>query len=181
MCYFIVMLKRFTVAATILYLTLTFLPGRVFAQDGEGQPPRQQPIQIEYEKVNPSDGFNYGLKRFREKLYLILLFYSKDQKIGYYSELATRRLAELKYVVENKDMANFENATTRYFATVGQFTDLLIKDGSAGQRSEVVKSLSPHIFVLEGLRDTFRGQEKAEWRFIQDDINYTTMYINQLK
>lgn len=166
---------------TILLFILLLLYGGAFAQNGEERPPRQQPIQIEYEKVNPSDGFNYGLKRFKEKLYLIFLFYSKDQKIGYYSELTARRLAELKYVVENKDMANFENATTRYFVIVGQFTEFLTKNGSAGQRSRAIKSLSPHIFVLEGLRDTFEGQEKAEWRFIQDDINYLTIYTDRLK
>lgn len=178
---FTLMLGKFASATVILFFIIILSSGGAFAQNGEEQPLRQQPIQIEYEKVNPSDGFNYGLKRFKEKLYLTLLFYSKNKKIDYYSRLVTRRLAELKYIVENKDMANFENATTRYFATVGQFADFLTKNGTADQKSGTVRSLSSHIFVLENLRDTFEGQEKAEWRFIQDDINYTTMYMNQLK
>lgn len=162
-------------------MLLITLPVAAGAQKQEGGPAEVSRTQVDYEKVNPSDGFNYGRKRFKEKLYLTLLFYSKDKKIGYYSKLVARRLAELKYVVENKDLANFENATTRYFATAGQFTDFLTKNGSADQKSEAVKSLSSYIFVLEDLRDTFEGQEKAEWRFIQDDINYTKMYSDQLK
>lgn len=175
------MLRKLTSATAILFFILMLLAGGTFAQNGEDQLPRQQSIQIKYEKVNPSDGFYYGLKRFKEKLYLTFLFYSKDKKIDYYRELVSRRLAELKYVVENKDMANFENATTRFFVAAGQLTDFLTKNGTADQKSEAVKFLSSHTLVLEGLRDTFGDQEKAEWRFIQDDINYLTMYINQLK
>lgn len=153
----------------------------VLAQDGASGAPAVQPIEVEYQAVNPSDGFNYGLKRLKEKISLALLFYSKDKKADYYKKLVSSRLAELKFVVDKKDMANFENATTRYFTTVGQFADFLTKNGTADQKSQAVRNLSLHTPVLEDLRDTFGGQEKAEWRFMQDDINYVKMYTDQLQ
>lgn len=156
-------------------------PVAAWAQKQEGGPAEVSRIQVDYEKVNPSDGFNYGLKRFKEKLLLILPLRSAKSKAKLYEQFTKNRLAELKYVIDQKDMANFENATTRYFTTVGQFTDFLTKNGSTDQKSQAIKNLSLHIPVLEDLRDTFEGQEKAEWRFIQDDINYTKMYIDQLK
>ena len=168
-------------ALLVVYFIL-ISPIQVQAQKTNNQNGNQvEALQIQYEKINPSDGFDYGLKRFKEKLYLGLLFYSKDLKTDYYNKLVTRRLAELKYIVENKDIANFENATTRYFTTVGQFTSFLVKNVSAEQKSKVAENLFSHIIVLEDLRDVFEGQEKAEWRFMQDDINYTKIYINQLR
>lgn len=167
------------VLALTIFLSFTH---SAFGQDPDGaRGEKAQTIEVEYEKVNPSNGFDYGLKRFKEKLYLAILFYSKDRKIDYYNELVTKRLAELKYVVETKDMANFENATTRYFTTVGQFTDFLTNNGTTDQKSQSVKNLSSHIPVLDNLRDMFDGQEEAEWRFIQDDVNYVKTYIDQLQ
>lgn len=159
------------------------LPVVSWAKEEKEKPAAQtvQIIQVNYEKVNPSDGLNYVLKRFKEKIELALLFYSKDRKADYYKKLVSSRLAELKFVVDKKDMANFENATTRYFTTVGQFADFLTKNGTIDQKSQAVKNLSSHIPVLKELRDTFEGQEKAEWRFIQDDINYVKMYTDQLQ
>lgn len=164
----------------VLMLVLV-LPVISLAQKQEGGPAEVSRIQVDYEKVNPSDGFNYGLKRFKEKLLLILPFRSAKSKAELYEQFTKNRLAELKYVVDQKDMANFENATTRYFTTVGQFADFLTKNGTADQKSQAVRNLSSHIPVLEDLRDTFEGQEKAEWRFMQDDINYVKMYTEQLQ
>lgn len=154
-----------------------------WAQEGKENiaPQTVQTIEVNYERVNPSDGFNYGLKRLKEKLLLILPFRSAKSKAGLYEQFTKNRLAELKYVVDQKDMANFENATTRYFTTVGQFVDFLTKNGTADQKSQAAKSLSTHTPVLEALRDTFEGQEKAEWRFMQDDINYVKLYTDQLQ
>lgn len=152
----------------------------IFAQ-GESQGDATQAIGVAYEKVNPKDRGSYVVKRLKEKAMLALLSFSKPKKADYYNKLVSNRLAELKYVVDKKDMANFEHATTRYFTTVGQFADFLTKNGTEEQKSQVAKNLSLHIAVLEGLRGTFEGQEKAEWRFMQDDINYVRMYTDQLQ
>lgn len=154
------------VVILVLFGLFLLVPGSVLAA-------------VEYEKVNPVDGFNYGLKRFREKAALIFSL-SKEKKANLYFSLTDKRLAELKYTVEKADMANFESATTRYFTTVGQYVEFLKSKNVSYNKEDVVKKLNEHIPLLEQLRDKFGDQVKAEWRFLQDDINYLNTYIQAL-
>lgn len=131
-----------------------------------------------YESINPIDGFNYGVKRFKEK-FILLTKFSKNKKADYYLKLIDIRLAELKYTIENKDMANFETTTQRYFTTVGQYTDFLKNKKVSYDKSFIEKRLSEHVPVLEKLRDNFE-YSTAEYRFVQDDINYLNNYLNDL-
>lgn len=167
----------------ILAFTLLFaflLPSQLVFAQGEGEGGAAQAIEVTYEKVNPKDGGSYALKRLKEKAILALLSFSKQRKTDYYNKLVGNRLAELKYVVDKKDMANFENATTRYFATVGQFVNFLVRKSLTEEKNKAHELLVSHIPLLESLRDTY-DPTTAEWRFMQDDINYVRMYTDQLQ
>lgn len=131
-----------------------------------------------YEEINPKDGFNYGVKRFKEKFFLVAAF-SKNKKADYYLKLIDARLAELKYTIENKDMANFESSTQRYFTTVGQYVEHLTAKKVSYDKKAIEKRFSAHVPVLEKLRDSF-ASDTAEWRFVQDDINYLKGYLDRL-
>ena len=133
---------------------------------------------IEYESVNPKDGFNYGLKRFEEKVRLFWTF-SKSKKSGYYLKLSDARLAELKFTVDQKDMANFETSTTRYFSTIGQYVEFLKNKKVSYNKDEIQAKFADHTEILQVLRDKF-DSEAAEWRFLQDDINYLDNYLSSL-
>lgn len=167
------------VLAFVLLLTF-FLPSVSILAQGMGQGDVTQGIEIAYEKVNPRDGHGYAVKRLKEKAMLVLLSFSKQKKADYYNKLAGSRLAELKYVVEKKDMANFENTTTRYFATVGQFVNFLVSKNLTEEKIKARQVLTSHIPLLESLRGTY-DPTTAEWRFMQDDVNYVKTYINQLQ
>lgn len=133
---------------------------------------------IGYEQVNPKDGFNYGLKRFREKVSFFLKF-SKDSKAKFLEKQVNMRLSELKYTINQKDMANFESATTRYFATVGQYTDFLKEKDVSYNKEEIVKNFDEHIAVIKELQKNF-DSATAEWRFLEDDINYIKIYLGAI-
>lgn len=136
---------------------------------------------VQYEKVNPEDGFTYGVKRFQEKILLQLYFFSSEKKMNYYSKLVERRLAELKFTIENKNMGNFEDATTRYSSTVGEYVNFILSiDILKNNKKGVENTLLAHIPVLEKLRDSY-DPTTAEWRFVEDDINFNKIYINLLK
>lgn len=164
-----------------ILLLITFfivlLPGAVLAQSESSSADSIRLTNIVYEKVNPDKIFNYSLKRLGEKL--SLLFSTNEQKANQYKKIMDARLAELKYIIDNKQMAYFEIATQRYFTTVGQYTNFLIQTNLNDQKATVKEELSLNIPILESLRDSF-DSKTAEWRFVQDDINYTKSYIDQL-
>lgn len=135
-------------------------------------------INLPYESVNPPDGLSYLFKRIREKISLFMSFSDKS-KIRSYKKLVAVRLAELKFIIENKEMGYFEKSTQRYFTTVGQLTELLIESNSKSEFMSAKEELLSHIPVLTALRDTY-DPVTAEWRFVEDDINYIRGYINIL-
>lgn len=135
-------------------------------------------IIVPQESVNPPDGLPYLMKRIQEKIGLFFSF-SNDNKIKNYKKLVTVRLSELKFIVEKKEMAYFEQTTLRYFSTAGQFTSFLINSNKKNEFTSVRDEFKSHIPVLENLRDNY-DSTTAEWRFIQDDINYIKGYINSL-
>ena len=103
--------------ATVTILTVLILISPfnfIDAEDLATPSSGQQSITISNQSVNPNDGLNYLFKRVREKIGLLFAFTDKN-KIKIYKNLVNVRLAELKYIVENKNMAYFEQTTNRYF------------------------------------------------------------------
>ena len=137
-----------------------------------------QIIDVPYESVNQTGGISYLLKRIGEKISMFFAF-SDERKIHNYKKLVNVRLSELKYVIENKEMGYFEKSTQRYFTTVGELTNLLIASNMKSEFISVKDELSSHIPVLIKLRDSY-DPGTAEWRFVEDDINYVKGYINNL-
>lgn len=135
---------------------------------------------IQYEAVNPKDGLKYGIKRLQEKITLTLLSFSANKKADYYNQISNSRLAELKYIVDNKDEDNFEVATKRYFTTIGQYTEFLNTKKLDEKKVEAIKTFDKHKPILEKMRDSYE-QTRAQWRFIHDDINYVNEYSKLLK
>ena len=136
---------------------------------------------VEQEKVNPLDGFEYLLKRLGEKVKLIFLSLSPSQKSAYYRELLARRLAELKFLIEKPEMAYFKTATIRYSTTAGMLTEYVLKNKDlVEERKKVVELLSSHLPVVEKLREVY-DYDTAEWRFVKQDADYLQLYLAQLK
>lgn len=158
----------------LIFIASLLFSGSILAQT-EG------PMNVQYEQINPKDGFSYGVKRLQEKFFLQLYSLFPDKKLNYYYDLTERRLAELKFTIEEKDMANFENATTRYSSSVGEYVNFALKnDKLKKNKKEMENLLLPHLQVLEQLRDVY-DPRTAEWRFVEDDINFVKLHINSLK
>lgn len=142
--------------------------------------PEVKPIDVQYESVNPKDGGGYVIKRFKEKVAMFFSF-TNSGKLNNLEKQAKTRLAELKLIVDDKQMGFFEKATQRYFTTAGQMTDFVVAKKMNNNKDEVMEILSSHLPVLMILRDKFPDNTKAEWRFLEDDVNYVKMYIEKLK
>ncbi len=135
-------------------------------------------IDVHYESVNPPDGISYLFKRIGEKISMFIAFSDKS-KINNYKKLVNVRLSELKFIIENEKMAYFEKSTQRYFTTAGHLTSFLTSANKDDEFTPVIEQLSSHISVLTALRDKY-DSGTAEWRFVEDDINYIKEYINKL-
>lgn len=175
------MFRKFTTSVFLTLVILAFPFEIVSAQLAASPSPSLKPLpssDVPYESVNPPDGISYLLKRVREKISMVFAF-SNERKINNYKKLVQVRLAELKFVIENKEMGYFEKSTQRYFTTVGQLTEFLTNKNIMTTNQEVREMLSSHIPILSRLRDTY-NPTTAEWRFVEDDINYIKGYINSL-
>lgn len=135
-------------------------------------------IDVPKEEVNPEDGTGYWIKRIKEKLWLFFSF-SDVSKLNFQKKLVNSRFSELKYIIENNQMAYFEKATQRYFTTVGQLTNFALSKKLNSEYGGVSDLLSSHLPILVSLRDKFKSTT-AEWRFVEDDINYVKGYISSL-
>lgn len=168
---------RITALILSLFAAVILLTGNIYASDTQISESADV-SKVDYQKVNPDNTFSYSIKRLQEKIMLLILSLSSDAKANYYAGLTNKRLAELEYIIEKKDMGNFEVATKRYYTTLGDFYNFISKDKDT--KSLFDKRTSSHRQVLERLRDFYDGTT-AEWRFIQDDINYLSIYSEKLK
>jgi len=139
----------------------------------------KSPVQVVYQKVNPDSGvLRYGIKRAQEKIWLKIYSINKNHKSKYYQKLTMIRLAELKYIVDNKQIEFIENGSSRYSVTAGLAAEYIINH-NLNNKNTLINSLSTHIPILERMKSTY-PHDTAEWRFIQQDIDSLNIYILQL-
>lgn len=164
--------KYFIILSPFLFsLSPVLIFPRALAQD--------QLMVVEYESVNPNDGFGYVWKRLGEKIKLSLLFFSTQKKVDYYEKILDSRLAELKYIVDRKDLNNIEKGSWRYSATAGQYADFILKKNLSDSRRGAVDLLKEHLTVVETFQKAF-DPTTAEWRLVKQDADYLKIYISQL-
>lgn len=170
------MFKKTKLLIILILVCGTFLitpfihPSRIMASD----------ISLKYESVNPNQSFGYSIKRLKEKVLLFVYSISPSKKADYYNVLTNSRLAELKYVIDKKDADDFELATKRYFTTAGQYVEYLNKKNLNDKKGIALETLKQHEPILIKLRDTF-DPLSAQYRFVEDDINYIKQYELSLK
>ena len=155
----------------LLAATICFsFPLEVIGQEGGSQ--------VAYEQVNPKDIRAYKFKRLKEKVVLILKL-SKNKKVDYQKDLLTKRLAELVYIVVNKDEANIEKASQRYEASAGKLTEYVLARDMPSRFTDVKMLMEEHKKIIEELKSSY-PYHTAQYRFIVNDINSLDIYISKL-
>lgn len=134
---------------------------------------------VVFEKVNPDNTRTYKLKRLKEKVILMLQLDSK-KKANYMANLLDKRLAELAYTVDKKDIANIETVSQRYEASAGVLSKLVIERSLIKEKNELIVKFETNLEILEVLSKTF-PYESAEFRLVMNDINSTKIYLDQIK
>lgn len=137
------------------------------------------PMVVAYDSVNPKDGFKFILKRLREKAGLGVLSFFPGKKADYYKKVLDSRLAEMKYIVDNKDLNYIEKGSWRYSTIAGQYTEFILKKNLANKKKETVDLLTKHLVAIETFQEAF-DPTTAEWRLVKQDADYLRIYISQL-
>lgn len=136
------------------------------------------PVAMAQEAVNPDNSGQYKFKRLKEKVTLMLKF-SPNAKADYLTTLLNRRLSELQYIIEGDKMFYFEKATLRYATTAGQLTEEITQHNLSQKIQSTKELFQNHIPEIEQLKLNY-DFNTAEWRFVEDDINYLKTYSDQL-
>lgn len=131
-------------------------------------------------KVNPDKHLLYSVKRLMEKAVEITKL-DKDSKADYYKDLTLNRLAELKYVVENKLLSEVEQSTQRISFQTGILSDYVSRDNELAKKREEIRNLllsSKDLIVP--LRDKYPANS-SYWMLVQHNINSIDLNLEKLK
>ena len=87
--------------------------------------------------------------------------------------------AEIRHLSHLQILDLSDNKFTGVPAEVGQLKNLLVSSNIKSEFMPIKEELSSHISVLIKLRDSY-DPSTAEWRFVEDDINYVKGYLDEL-
>ncbi len=118
----------------------------------------------------------YVLKRFEEKLIMSFRLKSAD-KISYGLTLLKRRLQEIDYVTGKKEYDLFSSTSLRYSTQAGDITQL-VSDFNFEPRKEILDTFQNDQVKIKDILS--RKDDKEDWKYIEDSINYLTIYLNKL-
>lgn len=133
---------------------------------------------INYESVNPKNGASYNIKRLKENINLFIFSFFPTREAGIYNDLTSKRLAKLKYVVDQKDGAYMEQTSIRYFTSAGQLTEYVLSK-TPERKEETKQLLSGQPVSIEQLEKSY-DDTTAEWRFLKQDADNLKIYISKL-
>lgn len=163
---------------TVLFISILTITGTAKAQDKSATDSATPLIEVKYAGVNPSDSYRYTLKRLQENILLKIYSFFPQKKLSYSENLLDTRLAELKYIVDKKDIANIETTSQRYAATAGNLTEDA-KNASDQMKMQIKKMLTDHLAFINNLKSSY-NDTTAEWRFVENDVNSLKEYISKL-
>lgn len=130
--------------------------------------------------ITPDKYLYYSVKRLVEKGTLYIKF-SKVAKANYYRDLTLERLAELKYVVENKLLSEVKQSTQRFSYQTGILSDYISANKELFERKKDTRDfLVRSKDLLGGLRDKYSANSSF-WMLVQHSINSIDLNLEKLK
>jgi hypothetical protein len=154
--------------AILLFITLSFF---LFSTQSNAQEDAKLNFTVNHVASN--------IEKLGEKIGLLLKF-SKESKVDNYLYLSEKRLAELNYVVENKQVDYVEPAASRYSTYNGVMISYVVGNKVTNKKNEVINTLERHIKITEKLRDKFEANS-AWWLSLSHDINSAKEFEDKVK
>lgn len=120
----------------------------------------------------------YNLKRFEEKIIEITKI-NPEARADYDMQLLQYRLEDVEYITDNEEYNMFVPTSLRYSTTAGDLTNWVLGHSLNDKKKVIVNFFKMHQSILEKILR--KNGQQGSWKFIQDDINYLTIYENELQ
>ena len=130
-------------------------------------------------RATPDYPVLYRIKRLEEKAYFLLLRKPEDE-VNFSQGLLNLRLKELNHLVVVKEFDLLYPASLRYAAAADEAVNLVKVSGKAELITETKQLLVDQKADLHNLLKTFPAQDSDSGKYIQDDINYLTIYLGKI-
>lgn len=125
------------------------------------------------------DHISNNFEKLKEKIILFFKF-DKKQKSAYQRELVEKRLAELDYVIKNKQWDYIEDVTSRYSTYLGNYINFVEKNKITDNKEQLLIILNGHKDFIEKTQTRF-DYGSGWWIYIEHDINVLKMSIEKIK
>lgn len=132
-----------------------------------------------YNFATPSFPPLFYLKRVEEKI-IFNLQMSASAKVDYNLYLLDRRLSEMKDMVKNEHFSCVLGCSLRYSGILANTTDLIISGDLRNKKEKGLQKFQNNKRQLEDLVNNYPKDKNPEWKYIQDNINYTDIYSKKL-
>lgn len=131
--------------------------------------------------INPDRYLFFSIKRLVEKA-IVFTKLDANSKADYYKNLTLTRMAELKYVVENKLLGEVERSSQRLSYQIGILSDYISanKKELAKNAEITINQLTEYKTLLVTLRDKYPANSSF-WMLIQHNINSIDINLEKLK
>lgn len=117
--------------------------------------------------------------RLFEKISLFFKF-SQEQKLDYLIYLQEKRLADLKYAIDNDNGDLIEELSSRYSTYLGKMVNFMSEKKLSYKKEEVLKMMENHKVILDTLQKNFKF-ESGFWLLLQHDINTIKIFSDKVK
>jgi len=115
----------------------------------------------------------YKVKRLEEKV-IEKTKHTPQARADYDAQLLQNRLEDIQYVTSNKEYGLFLGVSLRYGATAGTLRNFILTNRLHSKNSSTIQLFKTQQASIQKLLSKKGDQE--EWKFIQDDVNYLTIY-----
>lgn len=123
------------------------------------------------------------ISNIRDRLFEKISFFfkfSKEQKIDYLIYLQEKRLADLKYAIDNDQGDLIEELSSRYSTYLGKMANFMSEKKLSYKKEEVLKMMERHKIIIETLHKNFEF-ESGFWILLQHDINTLKIFSDKIK
>lgn len=120
------------------------------------------------------------LKRLQEQVFLKTKT-TPQSKVEYMSSILESRLSEIQNQVKNQSYNYILPSASRYSTLAGQITDLVVSNNLTKQAAETREQFLNHQKILDVIYVMYpKNTDNWEWKYIKDDYNYLTLYLDKL-
>lgn len=131
------------------------------------------------ENSDSSNKYLFSIKRAQETFYEKLQF-SQKSKLNYKVSLLNQRLKELKQVTRSKKYDNLLDSSLRYSANAGEITALVNNNELLVYSDRIRQIFSQHSEEIKTLWNDYPKDQNLEYKYLEDDINYLKIYLDQI-